>query len=642
MYNPKIRRAMKKTMRLMGLCALMMLAIVSCKKENKTVTFEAKMPETTTMGKTHLGANNYLVWNSGDQIKVYTDEFTDETAAVFSTTSNNSSTATFSGTLAESSVYTAFYPAEGVTRSGDYIRYPMPANQTYVDGDFAVNTYPMYAISAGTTFNFTSLCGLLKLSFTGTGTIGSVELSDNYYEGIAGYFQYNVNNGSYYDSFNEHAITMDCGAQGLTLSDTPASMYFVVPSGYFTHGFTAVLKNLQGEEMYTLSTSQNNEIVSQVIREMPTLNIAAVGVTTGTATPDATTPSTVTLSGSYSVPTGMSVSQVGFYWGEGADLTNRQTATLENPFSYTLNLSEGQTYSYQAYAVNGSNEILGSVETFTTMTSIPVGVINGKFTINASGDQVYFSKGNLQYTKSTGVWSFMENQYDLVETAGQNVGWGYANQDVVSLFGWGTSGYDHGANVYQPWATHGSYSDYYAYGNEDYNLYDSNGKADWGYNAISNGGDRENSGWRMLTIEEWGYLFNTRTTPSGIRFVKADVNDIPGVILLPDDWDASYYELDALNGMYNNWWYNYIDAATWSENLEAHGAVFLPAAGYRTGNNAYQVNGASGMGCYWSSSNIVNRDMVSAMWFGKNDLSPQNTWPRGDSGISVRLVRNAN
>ena len=68
------------------------------------------------------------------------------------------------------------------------------------------------------------------------------------------------------------------------------------------------------------------------------------------------------------------------------------------------------------------------------------GTINGKFTINSSGDQVYFSQGNLQYTKSTSTWSFMEHQWSTVETLEQYVGPDYANQDVVSIFGWGTSG----------------------------------------------------------------------------------------------------------------------------------------------------------------------------------------------------------
>jgi len=631
---------MKKTLRIMGLCALVVLAAVSCKKNEGKTTVEAVITQPTSNAKTGIDGLN-LVWHSGDEIEVFNANDIDDYAIFTTTGSGITATFTSESDMEVSDGYFAFYPHEDITTPMGTFDLALNVTQAGVANTFGPKIYPMYATFASGKFQFHSPCGLLAIALKGTGTIGSIVLSGNADEYLCGDYFFETNDMAHPSLVGYKKYITLTFSDGLQLSDETQTVYFSLPAGVFASGFTAVINNMGGNEIYTLGTTKDNTIVAECITLMPTVSVAAIGVTTGTAV-EGDVPTTVTLNGSYSAPTGMSVTEVGFYFGQGTDLT-KYPATLENPFSLVREgLAEGTEYTYQAYAVNGSNEILGSVETFTTMTSIPEGVINGKFTINASGDQVYFSKGNLQYTKSTGVWSFMENQYDLVETAGQNVGWGYANQDVVSLFGWGTSGYDHGANVYQPWATHGSYSDYYAYGNEDYNLYDSNGKADWGYNAISNGGDRENSGWRMLTIEEWGYLFNTRTTPSGIRFVKADVNDIPGVILLPDDWDASYYELDALNGMYNNWWYNYIDAATCSENLEAHGAVFLPAAGYRSGNNAYQVNGASGMGCYWSSSNSENIDNVSAMWFGKDDLSPQNTWRRGDSGISVRLVRNAN
>ena len=72
------------------------------------------------------------------------------------------------------------------------------------------------------------------------------------------------------------------------------------------------------------------------------------------------------------------------------------------------------------------------------------GLLAGKFSVSAT-QKVCFSQGNLQYTRSTGVWSFMEHQWSTVETLNQNVGTNYAEQDVVSLFGWGTSGYNHGA-----------------------------------------------------------------------------------------------------------------------------------------------------------------------------------------------------
>ena len=46
----------------------------------------------------------------------------------------------------------------------------------------------------------------------------------------------------------------------------------------------------------------------------------------------------------------------------------------------------------------------------------PIGAINGKFTINANGNQVYFSQGNLQYIGSaaTPYWKFAEKQWDYL------------------------------------------------------------------------------------------------------------------------------------------------------------------------------------------------------------------------------------
>ena len=147
----------------------------------------------------------------------------------------------------------------------------------------------------------------------------------------------------------------------------------------------------------------------------------------------------------------------------------------------------------------------------------PIGAINGIFSIGEN-TQVYFSQGNLQYQASTNTWRFANNQYDYVGTDNANISETY--DGWIDLFGWGTSGYNHGANCYQPWSTSTTCSDYYAYGQDNYNLYDQTGQADWGYNAISNGGNSVGL-WRTLTQPEWDYVFNTRTTASGIRYAKA-------------------------------------------------------------------------------------------------------------------------
>lgn len=275
-------------------------------------------------------------------------------------------------------------------------------------------------------------------------------------------------------------------------------------------------------------------------------------------------------------------------------------------------------------------------ETVTLVFPIeaPVGAIDGLFTINDEGGKVFFSMGNLQYDMNLGVWSFMEHQYDMVEVLGQDVGQNYATQNIVSLFGWSTSGYNHGAQCYQPWSTSSTYYNYHAYGNHNFNLDDQTGQADWGYNAIANGGNSENI-WRTLTTEEWNYLFELRDTPSGIRFAKARIGEVNGVIVLPDDWSGSYFSLNfpnVSNVYYEN---NSISMEQW-EVIEQHGAVFLPTAGYRLGT---EILNEGSSGHYWSSSHY-NEDRANCVSIFDSGLYPQ-AIDFIFNGFSVRLVQDA-
>ena len=94
------------------------------------------------------------------------------------------------------------------------------------------------------------------------------------------------------------------------------------------------------------------------------------------------------------------------------------------------------------------------------------------------------------------------------------------------------------------------------------------------------------------------YLFNTRTTTSGIRFAKANVNNVNGVILLPDDWNTSTYSLSSTNTSNASFSSNTLTASQWS-TLEQAGAVFLPAAGWRYMTS---VGGVGSESRYWSAS----------------------------------------
>jgi hypothetical protein len=249
-------------------------------------------------------------------------------------------------------------------------------------------------------------------------------------------------------------------------------------------------------------------------------------------------------------------------------------------------------------------------------TTIPV--IPGKFSVSST-KKVYFSQGNLQYTKSTSTWSFMEHQYSTVETNGYPYcSNDYGNKDVVSLFSWATSGYNHGATSYQPYSTNPNNENYYAYGDASYNLYDQTGRADWGYNAISNGGNTENSGWRTLTTAEWQYLFANHTTG------WSTVNSVNGYVIRPDGVGT------AIAASYT--------ASDWATE-EAAGSVFLPAAGFRNSNLGTYVYDKGSTGRYWSSSCQGSSNAYN-LYFTSSSLGTNYSMNR-NYGYSVRLVRDA-
>ena len=275
------------------------------------------------------------------------------------------------------------------------------------------------------------------------------------------------------------------------------------------------------------------------------------------------------------------------------------------------------------------------------------GAINGKFTINANGDQVFFSQGNLQYIGSaaTPYWKFADNQWDILgTTTGQDSGNSNVDRD---LFGWGTSGYHDASDAYnvfyQPWSTstetvNADYN-YYGYGPSTNaaspNLTGSSANYDWGiYNPINNGGNQAGQ-WRTLTggsSGEWYYIFNTRNTSSGIRYAKAQVAGVNGVILLPDDWSTSTYSLSSTNTYDVSFSSNTISASQWT-TLENAGAVFLPAASNRHGTSIY---GVGSYGNYWSSS-CDGRCFACSVFF--NDHDPDVVvWLARHFGLSVRLV----
>lgn len=193
------------------------------------------------------------------------------------------------------------------------------------------------------------------------------------------------------------------------------------------------------------------------------------------------------------------------------------------------------------------------------------GELNGLFSVSAT-KQVQFSQGNLQYFCSTSApeWRFAEHQYDYV--AFDISAYAANSEKWIDLFAHGTSGYNNGQTNYQPYVV-GAASNTYYQGNLT-------GNADWGYNAISNGGNTENIGWRTLTRDEWLYVFSGRSNAAS-KYGHGSINGTNGMILLPDSWTLPD-GLSFTSG--NSAWTNSYTLEQWSL-MENAGAVFLPASG---------------------------------------------------------------
>ena len=245
--------------------------------------------------------------------------------------------------------------------------------------------------------------------------------------------------------------------------------------------------------------------------------------------------------------------------------------------------------------------------------------VKGAFSVSRT-TRVMFSKGNLQYQGSTGTWRFATNQYDCIGNNAGNTAPSASQTEWIDLFGWGT-----GNAPNQTSTTDADYGTFY----------------DWGNNI---GG-----GWRTLSSEEMNYLLNTRSnttfnlpySTANIRYTKATVNDKNGLIIFPDNYvhptgvtitgTLAYNTADADYSTFT------VSSSDWTL-MQAAGAVFLPAAGYRDGTSA--PSEVASHGYYWLSSESESHKAYRLL-FHSEETTASNPQER-HYGFSVRLVMEAN
>ena len=266
-------------------------------------------------------------------------------------------------------------------------------------------------------------------------------------------------------------------------------------------------------------------------------------------------------------------------------------------------------YYYRAYVMLNTLQILlGDVKEFSTLASSGEPETTFMFSV-AENKTVTFSPGNLQYHPANDDWRFAPSQLDYIGEDNANISETY--NGWIDMFAWGTG--DNPTNTSKD--------------DGDYQTF-----VDWGVNKI--GSDAPNT-WRTLTYDEWFFVIKKRYNAKKL-FGVAQVNGVNGLILLPDGWTCPD-DVTFKPGFHENAGTEYyaayqtFSASDWTK-LEASGAVFFSAAGFRYGSDIYNVQGC---GYYWSATEFYG--LADNLYFYSDEADMGSGYLY--RGQSVRLVK---
>ncbi len=243
------------------------------------------------LSKTQLNDKTQTVWTAGDQVATFHQTEGAEIYLFDGKTGDRNGSFTYQGTYIDSNQtpidlsdyniegYYALYPASAFasygTVSGAFALVASLAHQfDYVEHSYGLQANTMLGTSTdGEHYTFKNLHGYLQLSLTGDRKVQSVSVQSNSGQYIAGNHYFTLSD---VDVWNWYASVTDtqqinCGDEGVLLSDMPTDFYFVLPPMTLNGGITVTITFTDGS-LYQKSTSKSIPIVRNTIQRMAVID----------------------------------------------------------------------------------------------------------------------------------------------------------------------------------------------------------------------------------------------------------------------------------------------------------------------------------------------------------------------------------
>lgn len=211
--------------------------------------------ENGTDSRTELNSGK-ISWEENDALSVFLGNATKQQATIIKETMEDTyaqfkisagSDVILGGGTEDNENYfanVAYYPyGDNVTVAKDGDNYIVsavfPAEQSFKDGSFGTNVYPMVAVGDNFNFEFKNVAGMIHIPLKGTATITKVTVESQNHK-LAGNYQVTASADAVptmemaSDATNK--ITLDCGT-GVTLNENTALGFdFVLPVGTYEGG----------------------------------------------------------------------------------------------------------------------------------------------------------------------------------------------------------------------------------------------------------------------------------------------------------------------------------------------------------------------------------------------------------------------